>query len=125
MTFHTHIIDRLSKVKLSIAGGIDGVSGVKSPPAVVSVSPIKQIETGKTGKDLDCWLIRVRSATTLDELQNALLEFSVGQWTLLDKRDISNAYTSVALKLIENEQVNKAMMLEKLAGLCWTPAKAK
>jgi len=67
------------------------------------------------------WLTRLKSATTLDALEKLLKEFSAGEWTLIDKRDVSEAYTPVAIKLIDAEQANKWQTLENLASLCWRP----
>jgi len=74
-----------------------------------------------TETKLNPWLTRIQSATTLDALEKLLKEFSVGEWTLIDKRDLSDAYTPVALKLIDSEQANKWQILENLVSLCWQP----
>ena len=65
------------------------------------------------------WLTRATECNTLSELENMLKEFCQGTWTILDRAALSNAYTLVALKLIERENASKAIMLEHLASLVW------
>ncbi len=70
------------------------------------------------------WIYRTKSATTLADLKKVLEEFATGEWKLLDRRDLSEAYTPVALRLISSDGANKWQTLEHLAPLCWMPAQS-
>ena len=105
----------------------DGELRFRSPKGVVTPELMSEIKKHKSAiidkiqPLLEPWLSRIKSVTTLDELENILKEFSAGKRTLLDKRDMSNTYTPVALKLIDSERAQKWQVLEQLASLCWMP----
>ena len=60
-----------------------------------------------------------RAARSLAGLFAVLKDFSQHTWSLCQQSDMSAAYTSTALRLIESEQADKWQVLEDLAFLCW------
>lgn len=72
-----------------------------------------------TSTDLHAFQGQAAGAGNIRALLGALAEFNKGDWTLLDRAAMCNAYTPHATRLIEREVVDKHRLLERLAALCW------
>lgn len=62
---------------------------------------------------------KAKATSSLAELFALLKDFSKHNWNICQQSDMSAAYTSHAIRLIESEQTNKWHVLEDLACLCW------
>lgn len=81
-------------------------------------------ETAKVNPKLIDFQTKAKAATSLGKLTNILNSFVKSDWNLLERASMNAEYTETAMRLIEAEDKDKYIELEKLAYFCWQSTKS-
>ena len=116
-------VAELEKLNIRISL-IDDDLDIRAPRGIVTACILGEIKQHKREiihtLRLSDYQQRANRVNSLTELFAVLKDFSQHDWNICQQSDISAAYTSHALNLIEIEQANKWLTLQELACHCWS-----